>query len=127
MENTDARKLSRDAQETLRQRVILAITKDGMKQKEAVKIFRVSQSAISKWMHVYKKSGIKGLAKKRQGRPTESGKLKGWQASYIVRTITDKCPDQLKLPWGLWTRECVQELIRWKYGIKLSIRLYVFW
>lgn len=105
MKKTDERKLSRDAQESLRERVILAVTEYGIKQKEAVKLFRISKSAITKWMRVYKKSGLKGLAKKRQGRPTGSGKLKGWQASYIVRTITDKCPDQLKLPWGLWTQQ----------------------
>ena len=121
MEKTDARKLSRDAQEALRQRVIMAIADGGMKQKEAVKVFKVSQAAISKWMKVYKKSGLRGLAKKRQGRPKQSGKLAGWQASWVVRTITDKCPDQLKLPWGLWTRECIKELIKIKYGIQLSI------
>jgi len=121
MQKTDARKLSRDAQEALRQRVILAVVEDGIQQKEAVKLFRVSQAAISKWMKVYKKTGLRGLRKKRQGRPKESGKLKGWQASWVVRTITDKCPEQLKFPWGLWTREAIQELIRWKFGIELSI------
>lgn len=120
MKKTDARKLSRDAQEALRQRVILAIVEEGIKQKDAVKIFKVSQPAISKWMRVYKKFGLKGLNKKQQGRPKKSGKLKGWQSSYVVRTITDKCPDQLKLPWGLWTRECVKELIKWKFDITLS-------
>jgi hypothetical protein len=29
-------------------------------------------------------------------------------------------PDQLKLPFGLWTREAVQQLIERKYGIILS-------
>lgn len=121
MEKTDARKLTRDAQETLRQRVILAIVEDKVKQKDAVKFFRVSQAAISKWMRIYKKSGVNGLTKKRQGRPKQTGKLKGWQSSWIVRTITDKCPDQLKFPWGLWTRECVRALIQQKFEIELSV------
>ena len=118
---TDARNLSRDAQEALRQRVILSIMEDGMPQKEAVKVFRVSQAAISKWVNVYKRSGIKGLNKKRQGRPKESGKLAGWQSAWVVRTITDKCPEQLKMPWGLWTREAVQQLIKEKFKVELSI------
>ncbi len=120
MRKTDARKLSRDAQELIRKRAIILLN-GGKKEREVCEIFGVSRVALHKWKKAYKKGGMNSLSKKKQGRPTESGKLKGWQASYIVRTITDKCPDQLKLPWGLWTRECVQELIRWKYGIELSI------
>lgn len=97
---TDARKLNRDAQEALRQRVILAVFEDKMPQKEAVKVFRVSQAAISKWVKVYKAKGLKGLNKKKQGRPRSSGKLAGWQAAWVVRTISEKCPEQLKMPWG---------------------------
>ena len=43
----------------------MAIADGGMKQKEAVKVFKVSQAAISKWMKAYKKSGLRGLAKKK--------------------------------------------------------------
>ena len=35
--------------------------------------------------------------------------------------IKDRCPDQLKLPWALWTREAVASLIKQKFGIKLSL------
>jgi len=118
---TDARNLSRDAQEALRQRVVLAVMEDKLPQKEAVKVFRVSQAAISKWVSIYKHSGLKGLNKKRQGRPKESGKLAGWQSAWVVRTITDKCPEQLKMPWGLWTREAIQQLIKDKFMIEMSI------
>lgn len=34
--------------------------------------------------------------------------------------IKDKLPDQLKLPFGLWTREVVQGLIQRRFGIELS-------
>ena len=120
MEIVDARKLTRDAQEALRKRVIRNIEK-GMSQAKACEIFGVSRTAIYKWQKRYKKQGERGLNKKRQGRPQESGKLTGWQASWVARTITDKCPEQLRFPWGLWTREAVQALIKWKYGIELSI------
>ena len=36
--------------------------------------------------------------------------------------ILDKMPDQLKLPYGLWTRSAVIELIKREFGIKLAIR-----
>lgn len=121
MDKSDARQLSRDSQEMLRKRVVLAVEEKGMLQTDAVKIFEVSLSAITKWVRIYRKLGIAGLEKKRQGRPVQSGKLKGWQASYIVRTISDKCPEQLKMPWILWSREAVRQLIRDKYGIELSV------
>lgn len=34
--------------------------------------------------------------------------------------IKDKLPEQLKLPFGLCTREAVQQLIAQKYGVELS-------
>ena len=118
---TDARTLSRDTQEVLRKRVVIAVEEKRLKQLDAVEIFDVSLAAITKWVRIYRKQGLKGLNKKRQGRPTESGKLKGWQASWLVRTITDKCPEQLKMPWVLWTREAIQHLIKEKFGVELSI------
>jgi transposase len=36
--------------------------------------------------------------------------------------IKDRCPDQLKLPFALWTREAVGNLIEHQFGIKLAIR-----
>jgi hypothetical protein len=35
--------------------------------------------------------------------------------------IEDRCPDQLRLPFALWTREAVAELIQQRYGIGLSV------
>lgn len=121
MISTDARKMSRDAQEALRKRVVYAVIEQKMSQMDASRIFQVSRVAIFKWLRLYKASGTKSLNKKHQGRPKQSGKLKGWQSAWVVRTITDKCPDQLKMPWGLWTREAVRELISREYGIKLSV------
>jgi transposase len=119
MEKTDARKLSPEAQEVIRKRAIILLNR-GKKEREVCEIFGVSRVALHKWKVKYKKGGVAALNKIQQGRPKQSGKLKGWQASWVVRTITDKCPDQLKLPWGLWTRECVKELIKWKFDIELS-------
>jgi len=36
--------------------------------------------------------------------------------------LVDKTPDQLKLPFALWTRKAVQEAIAQHYGVKLPIR-----
>jgi transposase len=120
-QKNDVRRLSREAQEVLRKRVVMAVEKKGMLQTEAVRVFDVSLSSITQWVRKYRKEGLRALDKQVQGRPKQSGKLKGHEAAWVVRAITDKCPDQLKLPWGLWTREAVRALIERKFGLKLSI------
>ena len=39
----------------------------------------------------------------------------------MVNLITDRTPDQLKLPFVLWTREAVADLVRERFGIKISV------
>ena len=43
------------------------------------------------------------------------------QQAKIVRAIQGKCPDQLKLPFALWTREAVVELIKTHTRRKVSV------
>ena len=61
---TDARTLSRDTQEVLRKRVVIAVEEKRLKQLDAVEIFDVSLAAITKWVRIYRKQGLKGLNKK---------------------------------------------------------------
>ena len=49
--------------------------------------------------------------------------LKPWQCAVIVDTIRDHTPDQLKLPFVLWERIGVRELIP-KFGITLALRTF---
>lgn len=120
MEITDARKLTRDAQEALRKRIVRAVF-NGMSQTQACKVFGVSRTAIYKWIKQYNQKGLQSLNKKTQGRPKQSGKLKGWQAAYVVRAITDKSPEQFKMSFVLWSRAAIKELIQTKFEMKLSI------
>ena len=120
MKNTDARSLSPEAQEALRTRTVNAIL-GGMKQKVAVRVFKVSRAAIGKWMKQYRESGMKALRAKKQGRPKGRGRLEPWQAAQVVRAVTDRTPDQLKLPFVLWTREAVAALIEHRFGVRLSV------
>lgn len=120
MENIDARKLKQDAQEIIRKKAVqLVLT--GKKRKEVAAIFNVTTEAIRKWMIKYKKKGFEGLKKSKRGR-RNGGKLKNYQAATICNMIRDRNPDQLKLPFYLWTAEAVRDLIKRKYGIKYGIR-----
>jgi hypothetical protein len=44
------------------------------------------------------------------------------QETELQKAIYDKCPDQMKLPFALWTRKAVQQLIKQLWSIKMPIR-----
>jgi transposase len=119
MQIKDARSLPSIAQEDLRYKVVDAVS-NGMNQTEAAKTFKISRYSVNKWISAHKKGGKVALRSHMRGRPAIS-RLKGHQAASIVRIITDKCPDQMKLPFVLWTREAVQVLIAKRCRLRLSV------
>jgi transposase len=119
----DARKLSPSAQATIRKQVVEFLKKKktdrNCTQAKAAELFGLSLSGVKKICRQYKNGGLRAIAEKKRG--VKGGKkLKGDQAASIRRLIKDKLPDQIKLPFGLWTREAVQCLILDKYGVELS-------
>lgn len=120
MDARDGRGLSADAQEDLRRRVVRAIVEQGMSKAQAVRTFGVSKTAVFQWLKAHRRGGERALASRPRGRPKRSS-LKGHQAATTVRIITDHCPDQLKLPFALWTRQAVAELIESRWGLRLSV------
>jgi len=119
MKTKDARSLSREAQEALRIRAVKAVL-TGLTQLKVAALFSVSRQALSHWLKVYQAQGLRALKTKRHGR-RRGGALKPWQAAQIVKAIKDRCPDQLKLPFYLWTRDAVAQLIERRFGITLSV------
>ncbi len=126
MKTKDARSLSQDAQEALRRRAVQAVL-GGMKQVQAVRLFDVSRPALAKWLALYRRGGWAALAAGKKGRPKGPSRLAGWQASQVVRSITDKTPDQLKLPFVLWTRGAVAVLIEERFGVRVSLMTVGRW
>jgi transposase len=123
MELLDARKLSQDAQEALRLRAIKAVVEGGKTRTEVGRLLGVSRVAVSGWVSKYLKEGGSSVLKKKRGRRSEDMVLLApHQCAKIVKMITDNCPDQLKLPFMLWTREAVGQLIEGTFGITLSVR-----
>jgi len=121
MTKRDARLLSPEAQAEIRLRVINAV-QGGMKQAEAARVFGVSRWSVVQWTKVHRANGVEALAPKRRGRRTgEAGKLSIRQAQRIRGLIVGKMPEQLKLPFYLWTRAAVQLLIKREYAVRLSL------
>jgi transposase len=117
--NTDFRSLDAGAQEALRRKAVAAV-ESGMSQVEAARVFGITRQAINNWMGIYAARGDAGLKAKQRGRP-HGGQLKGWQAAQICKEIMDRCPDQMKLPFYLWTREAVGLLIQKRFKVSLSV------
>lgn len=118
MEIRDARSLSPEAQEELRIRGVNAVL-NGKTQVETANIFGVSRRAVGKWVKAYKKGGIQALKRRKKG-SRKGGKIQPEQAEQIKNIINDNCPDQLGLPYYLWTRQAVADLIFMLFGIQLS-------
>ena len=110
---------NQQAQEAIREQVVEYLKKELGTQKQAAEIFGITERSINRIWARYKESGKRGLTNKKRG-VKEGKKINGKQAAEVRRLIKDKLPDQLKLPFGLWTREAVSELIRRLYGIELS-------
>jgi transposase len=92
-----------------------------MSQTEASRIFGASLRAVNKWVALDKSGGLRALKLKRRGRRVGEGRLNPAQAKRIRQLIIDSLPDQLKLPFYLWTRAAVVSLIEREYSIGVSL------
>ena len=117
----DARSLADDALEVLRARAV-AMVQGGAPQVAAARALGVHKNTVSLWLKAWRRGGERALEAKRRGRrPDEQKLLSAVQERTIQRLITDKCPDQLKLPFALWTREAVRAVIAARCGITLAL------
>src|SRR3989441_2274616 len=120
MKTEDARSLSAKAQEALRRLVVQAV-REGLTQAEAARLFGVARGTVNGWMGLWEREGSPGLKAGRRGRPP-CPRLAPPQAATTVRLILSRCPDQLRLPFALWTREAVQQLLARRFGVHVSER-----
>lgn len=118
MKSQDARFLHPVIQQQLRNDAI-ELFLNGTTTSDISRKLGVSRQAIYGWIDKYSKSGEKGLANHRRGRP-KGTQLEPWQSAQIVKLIKNSCPDELSMPFFLWTREAVGLLIKRKFNISLS-------
>lgn len=122
MEELDLRTASKEVKEAIRKRAIRLLV-GGKSQKEVSLLLCVNKNSVNTWHKNYKKFGYKGLKEKAQGHKKGIGRLlTAEQEQQVQKTIIDKMPDQLKLPFALWTRQAIVELIKREFGITMAIR-----
>ena len=99
----------------------VAMVEAGRTRVEAAAAVGVNRRFVGEWVEAVRRSGEAALAGGRRGRrPGEQKPLTPRQEQKIRRLIADRCPDQLKLPFALWTREAVGALVARETGARLS-------
>lgn len=122
MEKIDLRKAKKPEKEAMRFLAITMYTKN-ITQKEISLILGVRANTVSDWVKLYKQFGNKGLKEVKRGRKKGHGKLlSSTQELEVQKMIIDKMPDQLKLPYALWTRKAIRDLIKRTYNINIAVR-----
>jgi transposase len=119
MKTPDARSLPPVAQEDLRRRAVRAVL-GGKTQLEVAETFGVTRQSVGRWIKAHREGGGKALKARKRGRPKGKA-LEPWQAAQTCRAIEDRRPEQLKLPFYLWTRQAVAQLIGERFGVRLSV------
>lgn len=116
----DARKLSADSLEDLRRRAVAAV-ESGTPRAEVARLLCLSRQTVSGWVRAYHVEGDRSFRPKRRGRrPGEQRALSPRQQADLVQTIVGRLPDQVELPYALWTRQAVGDLIRQQHGLRLT-------
>jgi transposase len=89
---------------------------------EAALAVGVHRGTVSRWCGTYRRDGASGLEKRKRGRRAgDRLMLTAAEARRLQRWIRDKMPDQMKLPFALWTAQAVRELIHKKLGKTLGL------
>src|SRR3712207_4348327 len=129
MQARDFRSIGRAAQEELRRRALFLIEQEGLSQGQAAQMVGVHRQTVNIWLKRYRQQGEDGVLDGRRVAPRRGkGLLSAEEADQIRRWIVEQTPDQLGLPFALWTSRAVRELIERRLGKRLgptAVQLYL--
>ena len=129
MEARDFRSIGRAAQEELRRRALVLVVQQGLSQAEAAQLVGVQRQTVNIWLQRYRAQGDDGVLDGRRVSPRRGkGVLTAGEAGQVQGWIRDRTPDQLKLPFALWTSRAVRDLIALRCAKTLglsTVQLYL--
>jgi transposase len=106
-----------------RRKQAIKLFQKGMSRIEIGEIVGVHRNTVGEWIKLWQAGGVYALKVQDGGRPLGDGRiLMPHEEKDIQKCLIDKCPDQLKLPFSLWTRKAVQLLIKERLDIDIAIR-----
>jgi len=122
MRHVDERKLPAAAQEE-RRRQVIGLRQCGMTYKAIGAQVGLSRTGVLDICQRFAAEGAKGLVSKPRGRrPDEQRLLDAAQEAEVQGLIRRHTPDELGLPFALWSRAAVGALIARRCGVALAVR-----
>ncbi|WP_221913916.1 helix-turn-helix domain-containing protein, partial [Thiorhodospira sibirica] len=122
MKKDDARTLHPAAQEEKRKTAV-RLSESGLSQREIAEQLGVHYQTVGRWLAKYRAGGVESLLRQQRGRRLGSGRqLAPDEEADLQALLREHTPDQLEMPYALWSREAVQELIRQETGLRMPIR-----
>ncbi len=118
MKLLNTRKISPDAQQTIRLRAIRLVLVGEKLRTVAADLLGITRVSVRNWVSAYLKKGEGDILKKKRGRRTMDMRLLApHQCGIIINMIKDRCPNQFKMAFAIWTRIAVGRLIDHQFGI----------
>ncbi len=106
--------------------VIRLRKQSGMSLKEIADVAGVHHRTVEDWLARARKEGEGALQEKSRGRRMGSGrKLTMADECWLRDQIVGECPQQLKLPFALWTRPAIKALIRARFGEDATRKIFL--
>src|SRR3712207_5751601 len=122
MRHVDMRKLPAAAQEE-RRRQVIGLRQAGMTYAAIAEQVGLSRTGVFNICQRFAAEGAKGLVSKPRGRkPGEQRWLDPVQEAEVQALIRRDTPDELGLPFALWSRAAVRALIARRCGVALAVR-----
>jgi transposase len=122
MKHVDMRKLPAAAQEE-RRRQVIGLRQAGLTYEGIAAQVGLSATGVLNICHRYAERGAAGLKSGPRGPEPGHGRfLSAEQEAEARDLIRRHTPDQLDLPFALWSRAAVRELILRRFGVRLAVR-----
>lgn len=122
MKKIDARKQSTEVQQHNREQAMW-LRSEGMKRSEICRIVGIHPSTLGAWIALYNKGGMEALKIGQRGRRVGEGRrLSAAQEKRLEEIVLGKCPDQMQLPFALWSAPAIRAVVKSQWGLDLPTR-----